>query len=109
MISKDDKVMFRDAHDKLTLWLKKWRSFCMAERKKEWYKKTFKKYGKYHSLCSFCERWFPFCWSCTLFANGASCLAPDSLFSRVYNYQDKESLIEMIRIVDEAWEKARGE
>jgi hypothetical protein len=112
MISKDDEVMFRDAHDKLTLWLEKWDEFVGVECEWKWYEEIFEKYKKYHAHCSLCERFCKeniICFNCPLKIESKTCLKPGSLFNQAYEHQNKSALIEMIRIVDEAWEKARGE
>jgi hypothetical protein len=115
MISKDDEVMFRDAHDKLTLWLEKWDEFIEIRFKLAWYEITFKKYKKYRAHCSFCERFEKellhrkVCRGCPLRIKGITCYNNDSLYYKVLHGKDKSALIEMIHIVDEAWEKARGE
>ena len=113
MISKKDKIMFRDAHDKLTLWLRKWDKFVKLNMHygSELFKKTFKKYKKYFAYCSLCERFQKdafICPGCPLEIKGLTCHDDNSPFDRAYFHKDKSALIEMIRIVDEAWKKARG-
>jgi hypothetical protein len=111
MIPKDDEVMYRDAHDKLTLWLRKWEGFVEAEDKVEWYKKIFKKYKKYYNLCSLCEKYntdeFE-CDGCPLKINGKTCGEENSLYDKIFD-ENKSALIKMIRIVNKAWKKAKGE
>jgi hypothetical protein len=117
MISKDDEVMYRDAHDKLTLWLEKWDEFVEIRYiyAPQWYEKTFKKYKKYHDYCSLCNRFgsgskWSVCSGCPLVvAENKTCFNPIGFFRRAFKEKDKSALIEMIHIIDEAWQKAKGE